>query len=235
MIGVMGVLTMGETKSNPRRFGWIFLITGLLIFIAITMTVSGVEGPTPIDEWATSFMIILSAAIPPWMGAWVEVLSFASYYISVLVVVTLPPFWRWKRAYRPFYFILMNAWGGTTFWLAMLYYFDRVRPVAIFGNLPGYPSGHAMSMFTIYAGLLYIFYIPLQRRGYGRRVVSLWLLWALLNGFSRLYLEVHYPTDVAAGYAIGMAWFGLSMLLLPMPVKAPPFDEPVPEPPPDDL
>jgi membrane-associated phospholipid phosphatase len=214
--------------AKARRLGWIFLITGFPIFVIVTLSVAGVVGPTGVDQWATGFIIILSGAIPPWMGIWVEVLSYASYYISILMAVIMPAFWWRKRAYRPLYFILMNAWGGPALWLAMLYYFDRVRPVAILGNIPGYPSGHAMSMFTIYAALLYIFYIPLFRRGFGRRVISLWLLWALLNGFSRLYLEVHYPTDVVAGYAIGMAWFGLSMILLPMPVKPPPLDEAVP-------
>jgi membrane-associated phospholipid phosphatase len=219
---------LADLESKRQRIGWIFLIAGISIFLIVTRLVASVEGATRVDEWVIRFMLILSGAIPPWMGVWVEVLSYASYYISVLVVVMMPAFWRWKRAFYPLLFIIMNAWGGPTLWLALLYTFERVRPVAIFGDLPGYPSGHAMSMFTIYAALLYIFYKPLQRRGFGRRAISLWLVWALLNGFSRLYLEVHYPTDVIAGYAIGMAWLGLSMLLLPMPEETPPLDEPVP-------
>jgi membrane-associated phospholipid phosphatase len=219
---------LAKLEFKRLRLGWIFLIAGFTIFLIVTLSVAGVEGATRADEWAIRFILILSGAIPPWMGVWVEVLSFASYYISILVAVTMPAFFRWKRAFHPLLFIIMNVWGGPTLWLALLYTFQRIRPVAIFGDLPGYPSGHAMSMFTIYAALLYIFYKPLQRRGFARRVISLWLLWALLNGFSRLYLEVHYPTDVLAGYAIGMGWFGLSMLLLPMPEDTPPLDEPVP-------
>jgi membrane-associated phospholipid phosphatase len=117
--------------------------------------------------------------------------------------------------------------GRSALWLAMLYYFDRERPAQIVFGMPGYPSGHAMSMFTYYAVLLYIFFLPLIRRRLFRRLSALWLLWALLNGYSRLFLDVHYPTDVAAGYAIGMAWLGLAMLILPLPVRPPPLDDPV--------
>jgi undecaprenyl-diphosphatase len=47
--------------------------------------------------------------------------------------------------------------------------------------------------------------------------LSIWLVWAGLNGLSRLFLRVHYPTDVFAGFAFGLAWLGLSMLLLRAP------------------
>jgi membrane-associated phospholipid phosphatase len=217
-----------RTTADPAaRLGWIFLIVGLLVFAIITSTVRGIEGASPFDQWAIGFFQDWFDATPPWMAASIWGISFVSFYLSILLGLLLPVYWYRRRSFRPFWLLLMSAWGGSALWLALLFYFDRERPAQIVFGMPGYPSGHAMSMFTYYAVLLYIFFLPLIRRRLFRRIMALWLIWALLNGYSRLFLDVHYPTDVAAGYAIGTAWLGLAMLVLPLPVRPPPLDDPV--------
>lgn len=88
--------------------------------------------------------------------------------------------------------------------------FHRIRPAAFFGYLEpasySFPSGHAM-LSTCYYGLLAaILAARIQARA-GRAV--LWAAGVILVaaiGFSRLYLGVHYATDVIAGYALGIVW-----------------------------
>jgi undecaprenyl-diphosphatase len=70
-------------------------------------------------------------------------------------------------------------------------------------------------MFTIYAVLLYLHHNQIQQRRLTRWIALAWVMWSLLNGLSRLYLEQHYPTDVLAGYALGAAWLGLTLLFFP--------------------
>jgi undecaprenyl-diphosphatase len=89
--------------------------------------------------------------------------------------------------------------------------FHRPRPIAYFGSTPttySFPSGHAMGSICFYGVLAAI----LAAHASGRR--GKWCIWtgaALLIGmigYSRIYLGVHYPSDVIAGYCAGAVWAG---------------------------
>jgi undecaprenyl-diphosphatase len=94
--------------------------------------------------------------------------------------------------------------------------FHRIRPpyplIAPINNF-SFPSGHATSAFIFYGLLSYLIWktkIPKQYKF----ISSIILVgFSLLIGFSRVYLRVHYPSDVAAGFCIGFAWLILSIWL----------------------
>lgn len=85
--------------------------------------------------------------------------------------------------------------------------FHRPRPELAFVHLDTYsfPSGHAAGSTAIYATLLYLL---AARRGPGRQTACALTFVGLVVviGFSRLYLEVHYLSDVLSGVALGLAW-----------------------------
>jgi undecaprenyl-diphosphatase len=89
--------------------------------------------------------------------------------------------------------------------------FHRPRPVAFFGPTPSsysFPSGHAMGSVCFYGILAAI----LAARACGRVAKSsIWtaaVLFVGMIGYSRIYLGVHYPSDVIAGYCAGAVWVG---------------------------
>lgn len=102
--------------------------------------------------------------------------------------------------------------GGGLLNVVLKALFRRTRPV-----LPNpfmtevgwsFPSGHAMGALIAYMMLAYILVILFA--GKGRRwVVLMALLLVLLIGASRMYLGVHYFSDVIAGYAAGTAWLAI--------------------------
>jgi undecaprenyl-diphosphatase len=88
--------------------------------------------------------------------------------------------------------------------------FARVRPAAFFDYpLPesaSFPSGHALFAASVFGGLAALLAVRLRSRVLEVVVWLVALVLIGLVGLSRIYLGVHYPSDVLAGYAIGIIW-----------------------------
>ncbi len=88
--------------------------------------------------------------------------------------------------------------------------FRRVRPEPFFDYvLPSsfsFPSGHSLSSFCFYGILAWLITARMENRNLKILVWTLAAALVLLVGLSRVYLGVHYPSDVVAGYAAGFVW-----------------------------
>jgi membrane-associated phospholipid phosphatase len=114
-----------------------------------------------------------------------------------------------------FYFITVAGGGLLNLWLKG--FFERERPNVnqiIETDGFSFPSGHSMGSMTYYGFLGYLVIRskrkPLSKLGWG----ILFGLVILLIGISRIYLGVHYPSDVLAGYMAGSVWLVLCISLL---------------------
>jgi len=129
-------------------------------------------------------------------------------FLTEVSVVILGVLLLTRRQRDAAWFLLLMA-GGAVIELTLKFSFHRLRPVPFFGTVfPSYsfPSGHAFASFCFYGQLAMVF---TSRRGNRLRRVLVWLLAAVLIvaiGLSRVYLDVHYTTDVIAGYAAAAAW-----------------------------
>ncbi len=88
--------------------------------------------------------------------------------------------------------------------------FDRPRPDPVVHGMralsASFPSGHAATSAVVYLTLAALVARGLRRVGLRVYVVALALVLTLGIGVSRLYLGVHWPTDVLAGWTIGAVW-----------------------------
>lgn len=96
---------------------------------------------------------------------------------------------------------------------------DRPRPPVRHLEVvtsPSFPSGHATQSAAFYGSAMLLALIVLPTRGRAVRAIAVTLvvLLACAIGFSRVYLGVHYPTDVAGGLVLGGAWTALVWLAL---------------------
>jgi undecaprenyl-diphosphatase len=107
-------------------------------------------------------------------------------------------------------FLVVSVMSGQIFSMMLKEVFERPRPeivpqaARVFTT--SFPSAHAMLSAITYLtlGLVFSRFVPDRRlRTY---IISLAILLTLLVGVSRVYLGVHWPTDVLAGWCVGSAW-----------------------------
>ncbi|WP_326717089.1 phosphatase PAP2 family protein [Vagococcus jeotgali] len=112
------------------------------------------------------------------------------------------------------YWLLINIiliQGAGNFTLKKI--FDRPRPdvehlVTAYNN--SFPSGHAMGSMLFYGTLIFLAHRYIQNKGLRLTIQILFGILILLVGTSRIYLGVHYPSDILGGYLLGAAWLCFS-------------------------
>lgn len=148
---------------------------------------------------------------PPWVEATAHGISFLADYKFLLPGVPLVVgglfLLRWRA--DAVYFISVSASGfGAAMLMKML--FGRSRPPEIYRlahtSTESFPSAHAMVSACVYVSLALIFSRRLDRRGSAVLVIATGLVISGLIGATRVYLGVHWPSDVLAGWAAGLAW-----------------------------
>lgn len=185
----------------------LFACTALFAQIADEM----LEGETQaLDE--TILRAINSRASPQLDQIALEITALGDGLVLIaIMLVASAVLWTVRQ-----HFAVLQLWvavlGGTALTPLLKLAFHRPRPL-VFEWRGGYtatslsfPSGHAMGSMLAYATLAYII-TRLQATPTLRRVTFVLAgVLIILIGWSRMYLGVHYPSDVFAGYAIGLAW-----------------------------
>ena len=153
-------------------------------------------------SWAQSL-----ARLPSWIGGWIGLTM-----LGVAAVVLLVR----ERAWRDLAFFMSAFVGSQLAVLLLKEWFDRPRPdVGPAVPLPesaAFPSGHAASGVASLGALAVLVAERLSSR---RARVCLWSFVVVLGvavGTSRVVLDVHFVTDVLAGWCLGLAWLAACLL-----------------------
>lgn len=148
---------------------------------------------------------------PPWLEqAVIDISALGGYAVLILVTFTVLGYLLLCRDYRTALLVFVAAAGGLLLSYGLKAYFARNRPEVVphllHLNSASFPSGHAQLSTVIYltlGGVVARLVPGMQRKCY---LLGTAVMLALLVGVSRVVLGVHYPTDVVAGWAVGLAW-----------------------------
>jgi undecaprenyl-diphosphatase len=141
-----------------------------------------------------------------------EITTLGNGLVLVMIVLIASVFlWQTQHKWSASLLLFATISGKLLNTILKLFY-DRTRPsiVEALANVssPSFPSGHAMSAMVVYGSVAYL----VGRLEPGRNLrITTWLVATLVIlaiGLSRMYLGVHYPSDVVAGFIAGLAWLG---------------------------
>lgn len=157
----------------------------------------------------TQILLSLHAIHSPWLDQVmlaITDLGQPTFLLIATLMLTAAMLWRKRRAETVTLAIAVIGAVGLNAILKHL--FARKRPElwqrTVDVHFYSFPSGHAMVSMVVYGMLGYLLaaYYPRYRVGIAAGTIGL----VAAIGLSRLYLGVHWPTDVVAGYAAGMVW-----------------------------
>lgn len=148
---------------------------------------------------------------PPWFEFAVrDVTALGGYAVLTLVTAIAAGFLAVRRNFGRALLLLVAVIGGALLSESLKFSFARPRPdlVAHIVEAGGasFPSGHATLSAAAYLTLGAMLARALERRRERFYVLGTAIFLALLIGASRVYLGVHWPTDVLAGWCVGGAW-----------------------------
>jgi undecaprenyl-diphosphatase len=148
---------------------------------------------------------------PAWLqGGMRDITALGSPVVLVMVVLA-SAVWLWvRRQHHAFALLLVSTLGARLLNAFLKGLFARPRPDLELhlmpASSPSFPSGHAMDSAAIYLTIAALIAQQVQPRGQRLYLVGLAASLSFLIGISRVYLGVHYPSDVLAGWCAGLAW-----------------------------
>lgn len=196
-----------------KRSDKIFLLILLFIFIGIGLLVRNTHEGLAIDLKILEF---IHTDIDPVIFKIMDSISFigsSKFLIPAIGIVII--FMIYRKRYHISKLLVFSTLGSWILNYLLKFVFNRTRPVDFSlieqGGL-SYPSGHSMVSMSMY---LSIAYLLIKYRNTNRRLsYAIALILVFIMGFSRLYLGVHWPTDIIGGFIMGYLYFRLMTKLI---------------------
>jgi undecaprenyl-diphosphatase len=204
-------------RSPEAALGWRLGIGALLLVAA-----AWVFGAIAEDVVTGDRLTLLDAALAEWLHAhasppltramlvWTNLhstIAISAYTAIVALALAI------ERRWRALVLVIVAAGGGLALNVLMKLAFQRARPAfddpLLTLSSYSFPSGHVAGS-TIFYGLLVIWIVARTRRPLWRALaIVVALLLIAMVAFSRMYLGVHYLSDVGAAFAEGVAWLAI--------------------------
>jgi membrane-associated phospholipid phosphatase len=200
---------------QPRKKYWlaagilILLFSLAILYIELSEDVWQGEG----FAWDAPIMLFINQFRRPWLDALMILITQTGGGWSALVFVLFLIWLGYRRQWVITAAAAISFLGATSINAVLKLIYERPRPDVLVPlvtvNSYSFPSGHTITAMALYGFMAYVFWQNSQRM-----LALFTILWAGLIALSRIYLGVHYPSDVLGAIAVGGIW--LSGVLMGM-------------------
>ncbi len=209
--------------SKPGKAKWItlrliiaailFLVT-LYVFVSIADEIV-LEHENRFDQSISKEILSFQSPFDTKVMEFVTFFGSSSFLFPAYIVLII--FYFFRKNTRLALDIIMIGLTSTGILFLFKNIFKRNRPLdPLINNVTGFsfPSGHSFSSFTFFGMIIYILWETSISKIWKIVLSVILFFFASIIAFSRVYLRVHYPSDVVAGFCLSMVWLILSLWIL---------------------
>lgn len=195
-------------KDNPNRLQYGMSLAGFLGVVGLFTSLADEvrEGDTQGFDRAVLVFLRSNVAFPQLDSAMIVLTDFGGVLAITLMTAAMVTFMWKKRMFSRAAVLLLSMGGIATAVTLLKLIIARERPSDVGSIISeasfSFPSGHSMGSMGLAVAVVLLMW-PTRWRVV---VLAAAVLYVLTIGFSRLYLGVHYPTDVLAGWLLGAGW-----------------------------
>lgn len=200
-----------------------FLIAAALSLAFLTIASEVAEGDTLAFDRSLVFALRdpsdpTRSAGPAWLTrAMVDVTALGGVNVLTLLTLAVAGYLLAARKAATALFVVAAIAGGAAVGVALKAIYVRPRPDVVAHlvqvDTTSFPSGHATNSAVVFLTLATLLASTRRDRATSVYLVTAAIVLTLLVGASRVYLGVHWPSDVVAGWCIGAAWAAMCSLL----------------------
>jgi len=200
---------LGEVLTNhkPELLRLAFVLGTIIVLLLLFVNLADEVLEKSTDSLDRSALLAINERSNPVLDAtFVNGTEAAGKIGASILTVLAVGIFAYRKHYRKALFIAVAIAGTALINLVLKLYFVRQRPDLwerlVDETTYSFPSGHAMISMAIALSLV----LMLWRTKYRALATIMAFIYVLFIGFSRLYLGVHYPTDVLGGWLVSSAW-----------------------------
>src|SRR5947209_5280319 len=202
------------TAAKKTKIG--LLLVGAIVLAAAALVFFGFLAEEMLESETARFDTVVREYVhgfaSPTLTHIMQGFSFlGSVAMQLVLTITAIVAFLYVRRRRAAELFAITMAGAAVLDVVLKLAFHRVRPTAYFGTSPGsfsFPSGHALGSLCFYGALAVILSAHIAKKTTRAIIWAGALGIAGVIGLSRIYLGVHYPSDVLAGYSAAVVWVG---------------------------
>jgi undecaprenyl-diphosphatase len=200
--------------KKTEVFGLLIMLTGLAVFVTLAAQL-GTPSVQRFDETVVRSLRNAEDLALPVGPAWFNELArdftaLGGYGILSTITILVTTFLHLERRPARAHFVVVAIFAGYSLSMTLKALIARPRPDIVpwlsHVHSSSFPSGHSMMSAVVYLSLGLMLSDLTSRRLVKTFVVVAPLTISALVGLSRVYMGVHYPTDVVAGWWLGISW-----------------------------